>query len=70
LWLKTLESKDFILSRAKIEYMRCDFGTARHEERDVSFFCPGRIFFSIYDQYCREMGILMEMLAIESKHSE
>jgi hypothetical protein len=32
---ETLESKGFRLSRTKIEYMRCDFGTT-HEEGDVS----------------------------------
>jgi hypothetical protein len=38
--------------------------------KEMLVWCPGRIFFSIYDQYCIEMGILMEMLAIESKHSD
>jgi hypothetical protein len=32
----TLESKGFILSRTKTEYMRCNFSTTRHEEGDVS----------------------------------
>jgi hypothetical protein len=72
LWLKTPESKGFILSRTKIKYMRCDSGTTRHEERDVSLvlWCPGRIFFGIYDQYSIETGVLMKMLSIESKYSE
>jgi hypothetical protein len=35
LWQETLESKGFRLSRTKIEYMRCDFGTT-HEEGDVN----------------------------------
>ena len=36
LWRKTLESKDFRLSRTKTEYMRCDFGTNTLEEEDIS----------------------------------
>ena len=36
LWLQTLESKGFRLSRTKTEYMRCDFGGAAQEEGDVS----------------------------------
>jgi len=37
LWRQTLESKGFRLSRTKTEYMRCAFGTTRHEEEeDVS----------------------------------
>ena len=31
---QTLESKGFRLSRAKTEYMRCDFGGAAEEERE------------------------------------
>lgn len=34
----------FILSRTKIEYMRCDFGTTRHEEIDVSLVSRKNIF--------------------------
>ena len=36
LWRHTLESKGFILSRTKTEYMRCDFSATRHEDGDVS----------------------------------
>jgi hypothetical protein len=36
LWRRTLESKGFRISRTKTEYMRCDFGTPRHEDGDVS----------------------------------
>ena len=36
LWRQTLESKGFRVSRTKIEYMRCDFGRATHEEGDMS----------------------------------
>ena len=36
LWRQTFESKSFRLSRTKTEYMRCDFGEAAQEERDVS----------------------------------
>jgi hypothetical protein len=36
LWRHTLESKGFRLSRAKTEYMRCDFSATRHEEGDVN----------------------------------
>ena len=32
LWREILESKDFRLSRTKIEYMKCDFGTTTREE--------------------------------------
>ena len=31
LWRRTLESKEFRLSRTKTEYMMCDFGATRHE---------------------------------------
>ena len=33
---RTLESKGFILSRTKTEYMMCDFSATRHEGGDVS----------------------------------
>jgi hypothetical protein len=33
-WRKTLESKDFRLSRAKTEYMRGGFSTITHEEEE------------------------------------
>ena len=36
LWRRTLESKEFRLSRTKTEYMMCDFSTFRHEGGDVS----------------------------------
>ena len=36
LWRRTLESKEFRLSRTKTEYMMCDFSTSRHEGGDVS----------------------------------
>jgi hypothetical protein len=36
LWRQTLESKGFGISRTKIEYMRCDFGTTISEDGDVS----------------------------------
>ena len=36
LWLKTLESKGFRLSRTKTEYIRCDFDTTTREEEDIS----------------------------------
>ena len=70
LWRKTLESKGFRLSRTKPEYMRCDFDTTTWEKEDISLegqVVPRRIPFDIYDQCYREMGILMKMLAIESK---
>ena len=35
LWMRTLESKGFRLSRTKTEYMRCSFSTTRHEEEEV-----------------------------------
>ena len=31
LWRRTLESKEFRLSRTKTEYMMCDFSATRHE---------------------------------------
>uniref|UniRef100_K4A0D7 Reverse transcriptase domain-containing protein n=1 Tax=Setaria italica TaxID=4555 RepID=K4A0D7_SETIT len=70
LWQETLESKGFRLSRIKTEYMRCDFGTATHEEGDVSLesqVVPWKDTFRYLDQCYNEMGILMRMLAIESK---
>ena len=36
LWRETLQSRGFRLSRTKIEYMRCDFGTTTREEKDIS----------------------------------
>jgi hypothetical protein len=36
LWRQTLESKEFRISRTKVEYMRCDFGTTISEDEDVS----------------------------------
>ena len=70
LWRETLEFKGFRLSRTKTKYMRCDFSTTTREEKDISLkgqVVPRRIPFDIYDQCYREMGILMKMLAIESK---
>jgi hypothetical protein len=34
-WQETLESKGFRLGRTKTKYMRYDFNTTAHEERDV-----------------------------------
>ena len=36
LWRRTLESKEFRLSRNKTEYMMCNFNATRHEGEDVS----------------------------------
>ena len=36
LWRRTLESKEFRLSRTKTEYMMCDFSATMHEGGDVS----------------------------------
>ncbi|GJN30394.1 hypothetical protein PR202_gb18697 [Eleusine coracana subsp. coracana] len=36
LWRHTLECKGFRLSRAKTEYMMCEFSATRHEDGDVS----------------------------------
>jgi hypothetical protein len=36
LWRQTLESKGFIVSQTKTEYMRCNFDNATHEEDEVS----------------------------------
>jgi hypothetical protein len=35
LWRRTLEAKDFRLSRSKMEYMKCDFSAITQEEEDV-----------------------------------
>jgi hypothetical protein len=35
LWRRTLEAKDFRLSRSKTEYMKCDFRATTQEEGDV-----------------------------------
>jgi hypothetical protein len=35
LWRKTLEAKDFRLSRYKIEYIKCNFSATTQEEEDV-----------------------------------
>jgi hypothetical protein len=36
LWRRTLESKDFRLSRIKSEYIRCQFSGYNSDGRDVS----------------------------------
>jgi hypothetical protein len=41
LWRQTLESKDFRLSRTKIEYMRCQFSGENSDDGDVSL--DGRV---------------------------
>ena len=69
LWRETLESKGFRLSRTKTEYMRCDFGTTTQEEEDISLesqVVPRKDTFRYLRSY-KETGILMKMLAIESK---
>jgi hypothetical protein len=35
LWRRTLEAKDFRLSRSKTEYMKCDFSATTQEEGNV-----------------------------------
>jgi hypothetical protein len=35
LWRRTLEAKDFRLSRSKTEYMKCDFSATTQEEGDA-----------------------------------
>jgi hypothetical protein len=35
LWRRILEAKGFMLSRSKIEYMKCDFSATTQEEGDV-----------------------------------
>jgi hypothetical protein len=35
LWRQTLETKCFMLSRSKTEYMKYDFSATTQEERDV-----------------------------------
>jgi hypothetical protein len=35
LWRRILKAKDFILSRSKTEYMKCDFNATTQEEGDV-----------------------------------
>jgi hypothetical protein len=35
LWRRTLEAKDFRLSRSKMEYMKCDFSATTQEEENV-----------------------------------
>jgi hypothetical protein len=35
LWRQTLETKGFMLSRSKTEYMKCDFSATTQEEGDV-----------------------------------
>jgi hypothetical protein len=69
LWRRTLESKGFRISRTKTEYMRCDFGTPRHEDGDVSLegHVVPKILFYTWDRCYREMGILMKMSAIGLK---
>jgi hypothetical protein len=35
LWRRTLETKNFSLSKSKTEYMKCDFNAITQEEGDV-----------------------------------
>jgi hypothetical protein len=35
LWRRTLETKNFSLSKSKTEYMKCDFNATTQEEGDV-----------------------------------
>jgi hypothetical protein len=35
LWRRTLEAKGFMLSRSKMEYIKCDFSATTQEEGDV-----------------------------------
>ena len=73
LWRETLESKDFRLSRTKTEYMRCDFGTTIREEEDISLegqVVPRKDTFQYLGSMLQRDGILMKMLAIESKQGE
>jgi hypothetical protein len=35
LWRRTLEAKDFRLSKSKMEYMKCDFSATTQEEGDI-----------------------------------
>jgi hypothetical protein len=39
LWRRTLEAKDFRLSRSKMEYMKCDFSATTQEEGDARLDC-------------------------------
>jgi hypothetical protein len=41
LWRRTLEAKDFRLSRSKTEYMKCDFSATTQEEGDVNSIVSG-----------------------------
>jgi len=73
LWREILESKDFRLSRTKTEYMRCDFGTTTREEEDISLegqVVPMKDTLRYLGSMLQRDGILMKMLAIESKQGE
>ena len=70
LWQQTLESKGFRIRRTKTEYMRCDFGTARQEEGDVtleSYVVIKKDTFRYLGSMLQKDGMSMKMLAIESK---
>jgi hypothetical protein len=70
LWRRTLEAKEFRLSRSKTEYMKCDFSATTQEEGVVDSMVrwyPRKTPFTTWDRCSRMMGISMKILVIELK---
>jgi hypothetical protein len=70
LWRRTLEAKEFRLSRSKTEYMKYDFSATTQEEGVVDSMVrwyPRKTPFTTWDRCFRMMGISMKILVIELK---
>jgi hypothetical protein len=70
LWRRTLEAKGFMLSRSKMEYMKCDFSSTTQEMLDsIVRWYPRKTPFATWDRCSKKMEISMKMLVIELKPS-
>jgi hypothetical protein len=67
---RTLEAKGFMLSRSKMEYMKCDFSSTTQEMLDsIVRWYPRKTPFATWDRCSKKMEISMKMLVIELKPS-
>jgi hypothetical protein len=67
LWLQTLESKGYRISRTKSEYLRCDFSGVMYKYGDFNLegqIAPKR---DIFIYCCKAMEIPMRMFATRSR---
>jgi hypothetical protein len=70
LWRRTLDAKDFRLSRSKTENMKCNFSASTQEEGMLDSMVrwyPRKTPFATWDRCSKRMGISMKMLVIELK---